>query len=77
MLAKEWAIEEGFSHEPFPVTHEEWKRLGPRAGPLRNQRMVDALPKPVLCIAFPGGRGTADCVSRARAAGIPVIEVQP
>jgi len=28
-----------------------------------------------LCIAFPGGRGTADMVRRARAAGIPVRSV--
>ena len=28
-----------------------------------------------LVIAFPGGRGTADMVRRAKAAGIPVREI--
>jgi predicted Rossmann-fold nucleotide-binding protein len=31
--------------------------------------------KPDLVVAFPGGSGTADMVSRARGAGIEVIEV--
>ncbi len=28
-----------------------------------------------LVLAFPGGRGTADCVRRARGPGIEVLEV--
>lgn len=61
----EWRV------EPYPA---DW-RLGRRAGPLRNQAMVDSGAD--LVIAFPGGRGTADCVRRAKAAGIPVREIQP
>jgi predicted polyphosphate/ATP-dependent NAD kinase len=52
----------------------DWKKHGRAAGPIRNQRMIDE-GKPDLVIAFPGGRGTADMVSRARVAGIPIIEV--
>ena len=52
----------------------EWHVHGRRAGPLRNQRMVDE-GKPDLCVAFPGGIGTADMVRRARKAGIEVVEV--
>ena len=48
--------------------------IGPEAGPIRNQRMLDE-GKPDLVIAFPGGRGTADMVKRARAAGVPVKEI--
>jgi hypothetical protein len=33
-----------------------------------------ALALPELVIAFPGGRGTADMVERAKAAGVEVIE---
>jgi hypothetical protein len=33
--------------------------------------------KPDLVIAFPGGRGTADMVARARKAGVPVEVVEP
>lgn len=43
------------------------------AGPIRNQQMLDD-GKPDLVVAFPGGKGTADMVRRARVAGIPTIE---
>ncbi|MGH7919962.1 MAG: SLOG family protein [Candidatus Dormibacteraceae bacterium] len=53
----------------------DWKRFGRGAGPLRNQRMLEA-EKPDLVIAFstrsPLTPGTADMVARARAAGVPV-----
>lgn len=52
----------------------DWKKHGRAAGPLRNQQMLDE-GKPDLVIAFPGGRGTADMVRRAKAAGIPVREI--
>jgi hypothetical protein len=47
------------------------------AGPHRNQGMVDALPWPTVCLAFPIGgairsRGTFDCATRAQRAGLPV-----
>ncbi|MGN6773056.1 MAG: DUF2493 domain-containing protein [Rhizobiaceae bacterium] len=70
-LAASWAIVEGVPVEQFPA---EWKRHGRRAGPIRNQRMIDE-GKPDIVIAFPGGRGTADMVWRAKAAGIPVREI--
>lgn len=38
----------------------DWRRHGRAAGPIRNQEMADAGAD--LCIAFPGGRGTADAV---------------
>jgi len=40
----------------------EWDELGKKAGPLRNQRMLDE-GKPDLVVAFPGGGGTKDMVS--------------
>jgi hypothetical protein len=54
----------------FPAN---WKRDGKAAGPIRNQRML-AEGKPDLVVALPGGKGTADMVRRAKAAGIEVIE---
>lgn len=51
-----------------------WKTMGRSAGPIRNQRMLDE-GKPSLVVAFPGGRGTADMVRRAKAAGIEVLEI--
>lgn len=46
----------------------------PAAGPIRNQRMVDS--GLGLLVAFSGGRGTADMISRARAAGVLVLRVE-
>lgn len=51
-----------------------WKTNGHAAGPIRNQLMLDD-GKPDLVVAFPGGRGTADMVRRAKSAGIQVVEV--
>ena len=66
-MAGQWALQFGLEVEEFPAA---WKEQGPSAGPERNQRMVDAGAHGV--IAFPGGRGTADCCRRAEAAGIKV-----
>jgi hypothetical protein len=54
------------------VFNADWGIHGKAAGPIRNQRMLDE-GKPTLVVAFPGGRGTADMVRRARAAGVPVL----
>lgn len=54
-------------HEPHPA---EWHKYGPAAGPIRNQEMVES--NIDICLAFfiPPGRGTLDCLRRARDAGI-------
>lgn len=69
-LAKEAAKDLRLKHAPFPA---DWS-LGRKAGPMRNQEMIDAGAD--LVIAFPGGSGTRDCVRRAKKAGIPVREVR-
>jgi hypothetical protein len=69
-LAKDWAM----TH-PDIVRFEckpDWKKFGAAAGPIRNQRMLEWPPD--IVVAFAGGKGTADMVGRARAAGITVIE---
>lgn len=71
-LAKLWAMKHNVPLSEFKA---DWLKNGKAAGPIRNQRMLDE-GKPDLVIAFPGGRGTADMVRRAKAAGIRVIEVQ-
>lgn len=54
----------------------DWGLYGKAAGSIRNQEMVDAGAN--VCLAFykkgAGNRGTADCVRRAKLAGIPVRE---
>jgi len=71
-LAGEWARSTG--HWQMCV-RAMWEEHGKKAGPLRNQRMLDEA-KPHLVLAFPGGRGTADLVRRAEAAGVPVRHIQ-
>ncbi len=72
-LAGRWARHVGVPWRAYPAA---WKSEGKSAGPKRNQRMLDEA-KPHLVIAFPGGRGTADMVKKAEAAGVPVVRVRP
>lgn len=55
----------------------DWECHGRAAGLIRNQSMLDQNPGIELVIAFPGGKGTADMVGRARKKNIPVVEVAP
>ena len=84
-LAKEWQearIRAGRSKVPgtellkdlwsagYPA---DWATHGKAAGPIRNQNMLDQNPGIELVVAFPGGKGTADMVARAKKKGLPVI----
>lgn len=69
--AARWARE--FPEIAVHATPAQWAKYGKRAGPLRNQQMLGQGID--LVIAFPGGRGTADMVKRARAAGVEVMEI--
>lgn len=57
--------------KPYPA---DWKRHGKSAGPIRNQLMLYET-QPHIVVAFPGGRGTADMVRKAKHRGGKVIEV--
>jgi predicted Rossmann-fold nucleotide-binding protein len=70
-LAETWARATG---KQFMVFKADWWKHGKAAGPIRNQQMLDE-GRPELVIAFPGGRGTADMVRRARDAGLRVMEI--
>lgn len=59
---------------PVTIFDANWKTDGLAAGPKRNRKMLDEF-KPDLVIAFPGGRGTANCVAEAKKRGIKVLEV--
>ncbi len=72
-MAGEWARRSGIRELAFPADWEKYLRA---AGPIRNRQMlVEALPD--LVVAFPGGRGTANMIRQARAAGVPVHEHAP
>lgn len=65
-VAEAW----GYPVEKHPA---DWKAYGKGAGPIRNRHMLACGAD--LVIAFPGGSGTADMVSIAKWAGVPVVEV--
>ncbi len=75
-LAANWADANAIPQLPFKVTRDDWNRLGRRAGPLRNQEML-LKGRPDVVLAFPGGRGTSNMVSLAKAAGVPVESYAP
>lgn len=70
----EYMADYGAKIERHPA---KWDQFGKRAGPIRNQEMVDLGAD--VCLAFPteDGRGTQDCVKRAMAAGIKVKVHKP
>lgn len=70
--AEAWANQRGVLSRWWKA---EWNKHGRAAGPIRNETMLRE-GKPDLVLAFPGGRGTADMVRRALAAGVEVIEVK-
>ena len=64
-MAERYARERGYGLEVYPA---DWS-MGNRAGPLRNQLMVD---KADYVIAFSsGGRGTASLIQCTKQKGIP------
>ena len=67
-LAARWAFERHVAEMAFCA---DWINHGRAAGPIRNQLMIDQ-GKPGWVIAFPGGKGTSDMISRAKKSGIRV-----
>jgi hypothetical protein len=86
-IAKDYAEQHPYlKQDPHPA---KWKEHGKGAGPKRNQEMVELGAD--VCIAFVlpckkegcrikavhDSHGTADCIKRAKKAGIKVVEVRP
>lgn len=81
--AKKWAIARGVPHRPFPAKWDDidapgavirerrdGRKYNVLAGYWRNEDMAKAAD---ICIAFPGGNGTADMMKRAEAHGLLVL----
>lgn len=69
MLAFMWAVENEIPTETYKA---DWSKHGKAAGPIRNAEMLSR-GNPDVCIAFEGGRGTADMARKAEAAGVELI----
>lgn len=70
-LAGDWAHDRMMAWTSYPA---DWKKLGKRAGYVRNVQMLNE-GKPDLVIAFPGGTGTKMMINLANAAKVPVVEI--
>lgn len=68
-LCKQYAVKMGWK---VVVYEADWKRLGNRAGPVRNAELLDNF-KPDYLIAFSGGKGTWDMINKALDRKIKVI----
>ena len=71
-LAGQWAAERGIPEIVVPANWTYHKRS---AGPIRNCWMLKFVKVDVV-LAFPGGRGTANMMTQAKKAGIPVKEMK-
>jgi len=73
-LAKLYAVSHEYGHIRV---NAQWNLLGKQAGPIRNLKMTDyvAMQEKSLAIFFWDGisKGTGDCYSKARKAGIKCI----
>lgn len=54
----------------------EWEELGLSAGPKRNTKMLRENKDATFVVAFPGGKGTKDCVKQAKMLGFTVLEIR-
>jgi basic membrane lipoprotein Med (substrate-binding protein (PBP1-ABC) superfamily) len=68
--AHNFALDYGWDIQVFRA---DWDAYGKAAGPIRNQQMADSGLD--VLIAFQGGTGTQDMVSRAKKAGVLVLRV--
>jgi hypothetical protein len=77
-LVRKWAEAHGIHYGIFPAN---WAKRGKAAGPMRNAIMVKIVKAlesagwECIVVAFPGGRGTASCVSIAVDANLHIRRI--
>ena len=69
-FGERWARSRGVE---LVVINANWRTLGRRAGPFRNEMMASYAQ---ALVAFPGGKGTRDMIGRAHQHGL-VVHVIP
>ena len=70
-----WVISK--NEGPWFTYKADWNKYDKAAGPLRNKEMLEAAKKgqDPLVLAFPGGKGTANCIKQAKEMELDVLEV--
>ena len=71
-LARNYGVENNIA---VVTVQADWNTHGKAAGPIRNRAMLDRF-KEAVVVAFPGGKGTADCVRAAISKNMIVLEVK-
>lgn len=71
MMARQYAN----SRKIPRITYDYLSYLGRAGGPARNSFMVKDS-RADLCVAFPGGDGTKDCVTKAKAWPMDVFDAE-
>lgn len=71
-LVREWCLRNKVDFEEFKA---HWLTEGLSAGPKRNKRMCEAARNitQIMLLAFPGGKGTENCVQQAKRLNYPAI----
>jgi len=69
-IARTWAWH---NNKQLVTERANWQQHGKGAGHRRNQAMIEKY-RPDICVAMPGGRGTADMVARCRTNNIPILQ---
>lgn len=71
---KMWC-EENISGLFYKEFKADWTKHGRSAGPIRNREMLVAAGSNAVTVAFPGGKGTKDCVNQSIVLCRMVMEV--
>jgi hypothetical protein len=71
LIGRAWALSQGIEVREYPAA---WRQYGRRAGPMRNQEMVDTA-QALVVIRFQRSRGSKDVLMRARLRGLVIHDV--
>lgn len=72
-MALEWCRANGAIFIGYPAN---WTRFDRAAGPIRNGLMVRDNQDATYLVAFKGGKGTNDCLEKAKRVGIEIMDLR-
>lgn len=75
-IVTKYAEEKGINLHVF---YADWDGYGKAAGPIRNREMLESATNRIdynVLVAFPGGKGTENCIKQAKSLGLVVLRVE-